>query len=354
LKVEDYLGNLEAKEIKDDMVITDLDFSVKNFSFLGAENLDEDYQDFPEGKIGFSNVNEFGNKYSLLENLYNSKKIPKKLFVLEYDKSKKHGSISFDETNIINKNLPEKNWGKCNITYFEDLNDDLKDSWTCELSHIYFETKNKKLNLTKAIEQDSSRIIFDSSYDLIGISMNNFDKVYDGYINKNFEKKCQKLKDKKEVYFICDLTQDEILNAESLYFIIQGYIIEIPSSELFFKSNVSKNRYLLGLRFFEENKENSNLWILGKIFLMNMLLVFDSNNQEIRFYKENLINITEEWMNWYNSDFYSLLFTRNFYNSIVAGVIIAVFMLFVCFICCRRSVLRKRNEHGPLIENEIQ
>ena len=45
------------------------------------------------------------------------------------------------------------------------------------------------------------------------------------------------------------------------------------------------------LRKKKENDDNdSKIWILGKIFLRNIITIFDSEKQEIRFYKENLID----------------------------------------------------------------
>ena len=145
--------------------------------------------------------------------------------------------------------------------------------------------------------------------------------------------------------------EEEVKNAESFYIIIQGSIIEIPSENLFVKSS-EENKYLLGIKFFEEHFEDSKVWILGKIYLKNFLTVFDSEKEEVRFYNERILDIQEEWEEWYFSDMYSLLLKRNFYLAIGAGSVIFIFLLFVCFVCCRRSALRRRNEHGPLIENE--
>jgi hypothetical protein len=364
IKIENYLGSFKGLQVQDilKIEIDSLNFKLQNFTFLKALELDENFNDLNlnKGKIGLSNVNKFGNRFSLLNVLFNSRIIPKKLFVLEYDNVIEKGNIYFSESQILKKNLSKKNWGKCNVTSTEDLNDKLKDSWTCELTHIYFENKTKKLNLTdpNLFEQDSSRIVFHSSYDYIGISMNNYDVVYNNYIRKNFGEKCKKeINDHKEIYFICDLSFEEILNSQSFYFIIQGFIIEIPAYKLFITYNISngKTKYLLGLRFFDEDKnDNSKIWIFGKLFLKNLITIFDAEKQEIRFFKENLIDITKEWEEYYYSNFYSILFTRNFYLLIGAGIVISLFMLIVCFICCRRSSLRRKYEHGPLIENEIR
>jgi hypothetical protein len=369
--IKDYLGNFKGLQVQDELEIKidSINFKMENFTFLKAIELyQENFNNFRKGKIAFSNKYKYGKRFSLLNILYNKKIIPKKLFALDYDKINKKGNIYFTESQIKKKNLPEKNWGKCNLTSTEDFIYELKDSWTCELTHVYFEDKEKKLNLNNTIENDS-RVIFHSSYNYIGISMDNYNLIYYSYILKNFGDKCveniiyinNKNNKNKEIYYICNITAKEIFDAESFYFIIQGFIIEIPAYDLFIKSNNnndSENKYLLGLRFFgDEKDENSKIFIFGKLFLKNLLTIFDAENQQIRFYKENLINITSEWEEYYysnNYDYYSMLFNRNFYLVIAAGIVITLFMLFVCFICSRRSALRRKYEHGPLIENEIK
>lgn len=366
IKIEDYLGDLRGKMVHDDFRINDLEIDLRNFAFVEATALKKKFDDAPEGKLALGKNNRYGDQFSILTHLHKVGKISQKKFTLEFEEYKNNkqnhnnsssGSSEEEGVGVIHfgdlpeklKNLPEENFGFCNITTSEDLDDEFRDGWICELSHIYFNKKNDLLNLTDAIQMENTRVIFDSSYEFIGVSENQYDLIYQNYILENFKGMCRKSEKNDEKYLICNLDKNTIETAESLYFILQGYVLEIPAEDLFIKLDNNHN-YLFAIKFIDE--DDSKIWLLGQAFLKNFITIYDVEKDNVSFYSENVYDNVESWLEWYNSDYYSILLSRYFYLAIGACIVVALFLLFVCFLVMR-SIKRRNLGHGPLIENEV-
>ena len=353
IKIEDYLGDIKGDIVKDDFKLKKLGYEIKDFSFLQAIELNKKFNDLPEGKLGLSYVNKYGDKFSFLNTLYDLGKIKHKMFTLDFDKKNKHngGKIIFGDVPSVIKKASEENYGYCNLTSSEDLEDEFKDGWTCELTHIFFNNATQLVNLTDAIEMDNTRVVFDSSYEFIGVSSNQYELFYEKYIKENFEDDCKKNIKNKETYIICDLNKQQIETAASLFIILQGYVIEIEAEDLFIKLD-EEDQYLFAIKFFNQKDDETKVWVLGQIFLKNLVTVFDAEKEQVGFYGENNVyNKYNDWIQWYTSDYYYLLVSRHFYLLIGASVVFALFMLFICFIVMRS--IKRRSRHGPLIENEV-
>lgn len=353
LKVKDYLGNLEGNIVYDDFRINELDIELRNFPFIQAVRLADDYSDFPEGKLALSNINKYGDQFSFLNSLVNKGKISKKIFALEFDEIKS-GKILFGDypEKLKHLDIIGQNLGFCNSTTSEDLTDEFRDGWTCELTHVFFNDKNKIRNLTDSFELDNARAIFDSSYEFIGVSEDQYDLIYDNYIRENFKGMCRKHEKNDELYFICNLDKNKLDQAESLFIVLQGFVVELTAKDLFVELDKNHN-YLFAIKFFKSEGNDAKIWILGHLFLKNFITVFDAEKDQVSFFSERVYDVTDDWIKWYNTDYYSLLLTRYFYLAIGACAAVALFLLFSCFLIIR-SIRRKNLGHGPLIENEIK
>lgn len=287
-----------------------------------------------------------------MNSLVDKGKIAKKIFALEFDEIKS-GKILFGDYPENLKQLQYENkLGFCNSTTSEDLADEFRDGWTCELTHVFFNTENKLRNLTDTFELDNARAIFDSSYEFIGVSKDQYELIYNNYIRENFKGMCRKNKRNDEIYFICNLDKNKLEQAESLFIILQGYVLELTAKDLFVELDNNHN-YLFAIKFFDTEVFNSKLWIFGHLFLKNFVTVFDAEKDQVSFHSEKVYDILEDWNKWYNTDYYSLLLTRYFYLAVGACSAVALFLLFSCFMILR-SIRRSKLSHGPLIENEIK
>jgi hypothetical protein len=360
IKIEDYLGDLKGEVIYDDFSIISLGIELRNYPFIQAIELQEKYNDPPEGKIAFSNINKYGEKFSFLNALVEKGKISKRVFALEFQEDSKNenrgeSKIYFGDLPERMKNLKKKGkFGHCNTTTSEDLKDEFRDGWTCEFSHISFNQKNHVRNLNDSIELENTRVIFDSSYEFIGVSRNQYELIYENYIKQNFMGKCRKNEKNDEISFICNLKKSDFESAGSLYITLQGYVLELKVEDLFVELD-KNNNYLFAIKFFDQDddKSDTKLWLLGHLFLKKFITVFDAEENQVFFYNENIYDIVTDWNKWYNSDYYSLLVSRYFYLAVGSCLVVALFLLFVCFIVFR-SFRRKNNRHGPLIDNEIK
>jgi len=359
IKVEDYLGDLKGEVVYDDFHINSMGISLRNFPFIQAIELNKkNYLDLPEGKLALSNVNKYGKKFSFLNSLVKSGKISRKLFALDFesgtsDEKKEEGKIYFGELpDKIKKLQKEQQFGLCNSTTNEDLDDEFRDGWTCEMTHLYFNQQKKLVNLTDAFEIKNARVIFDSSYEFIGASKNLYDMIYLNYIKQNFKGLCRKSEKNEEIYFICNLDKESLEKAESLFFILQGFVLELSASDLFVQLDENHN-YLFAIKFFDADEKDSKILLLGHLFLKNFITIFDAEKDQVSFYSEKVYDIKSDWNTWYNTDFYSLLLSRYFYLAAGACIVTALFLMFICFLVFR-SCRRKNYGHGPLIDNEIQ
>jgi len=357
IKIEDYLADLKGEVVYDNFKINEFKIELKNFSFIQAIELKNKYLDLPEGKLALSNVNKYGQQFSFMNMLIKKKILTKNIFAFEFNENTQSNKDRIGK--IYLGDLPERiktlkdtdKLGFCNSTTSEDLEDDFRDGWTCELTHIFFNKKNKLVNLTQAFEINDARAIFDSSYELIGMSKNQYDLVFQNYIKQNFDEICIKNENQDEIYFICNLEKSKLHNKESFFIILQGYILELTAENLFVKLD-ENNNYLFGIKFFNIEDDQSKLLLLGHLFLKNFITIYDAEDDKISFYSENVYNIVSEWRDWYEFDYYSLLLTRNFYLLVGACLLVALFLLFIIFLIIR-SIKRRNLSHGPLIENEI-
>jgi len=353
LKIEDHMGDLEGKVVYDDFRINDLGIEIRNFPFIQANQFNNYSVNLPEGKLALSNINKYGEKFSFLNSLKNKGKISKKLFALEFQNEASKGRIYFGD-------IPEKyktwqkegKYGMCNVTTSEGLDEGLNNGWICELTHIFFNQKNRLRNISDSIEFDNSKVIFDSTYEFIGVTNNQYDLIYQNYIKENFKGMCKKITNNNDIYFICNLDKKTLESAESMFLIIQGFVLEFTAKDLFLALD-AKHNYLFAIKFFKAEDEIVNLWILGHQFLNKFFTVFDAEANQMHFYNEDIYDISSEWNQWFNSDYYSILLTRYFYLSVAACAAVAVFLLFMCFIILR-SLKRRSLEHGPLVENEMK
>ena len=111
----------------------------------------------------------------------------------------------------------------------------------------------------------------------------------DTYFNNSYTEE----KDDDSIYFV--IKDEELVQAASISFIMEGYAYIIPSDKLFVKKD--DGRYEMLVRFY---KENDNIFSFGSPFLDFFTLVYDYEEEEVGFYGGERVEMTKEWYDYMN------------------------------------------------------
>lgn len=330
-EVEDEDGDVRGKACYDSVKVGDI--SLNHFGFVLVDEFEYDFKDFPQGKLGLGYKQEHGVDFNFIGKLKQNNIIDREVF-----------SINSDSKELVIGEFPSqfKNqlYTTCSITETNDLDDEYRQAWSCELTHILFnfDRKQKKKNLDYAFETNA-RVTFDSAYPYISIPkrhLNNFKKYY---MNEFFNNTYKEKKDGDATYFVC--TDEELVNQASISFVMEGYAYVIPSDKLFIEND--DGEYEMLIRFY---KENDNIFSFGEPFLNFFTLVYDYEEQEVGFYGGDRIEMTKEWYDYMNEMTPEQQKARRKRYYIYAGV---GFFLFVIIV-----LLAYRNKHEREMNRRFQ
>ena len=284
-EVEDEDGDVRGKACYDSVTVGDI--TLNHFGFVLVDEFEYPFKDYEKGKLGLGYKQEHGDDFNFIRKLKLNNIIEREIF-----------SINQETKELIIGDIPpqfeNQLYTTCPVVETNDLDDEYRQAWACELTHLAFnlDKKDKNFDLDQAFEVNA-RITFDSTYPYISIPKRHLKAFKQRYMDTYFNNSYKEVKDEDSVYFIC--TDEELVNGASISFIIEGYAYIIPSNKLFIKSD--EGEYELLIRFY---KENDNIFGFGAPFMEFFTVVYDYEEAEVGFYGGNRKELTREWYDYLN------------------------------------------------------
>ena len=87
IELEDEDGDVEGYQINDNIMLNG--YKLKNFSFVQVRELDDNFRDHFDGKLGLGYRGEYGKNFNFLDKLKKDKLISKKIFSINQINNKK-------------------------------------------------------------------------------------------------------------------------------------------------------------------------------------------------------------------------------------------------------------------------
>ena len=275
---------------------------------------------------------------SLLDKMKEEKLIKKRIV---YFSTLPYPKIEFQID--IPKNSKETFTG-CNIT----TNSNFKESWICDLSHIYIEDKENdkddkedKIELNDTLEVNS-QVIFDAKSYYITTNIKYLELFLDEFEN---EENCSKFPRNGFTYIQCNLNENDLKNLPYVSFVLNGLAYKIKGEKLFMQSQ--KGKYVSLIRFSDKSLYD-DIWILGYPFFSSYKIKFDYDNNFIGFNGEKPLNFTKI-LEGYK---YNFLKNKKILYSLI-GVCGVILLLIIIFIIRKLMNKGKDNTNSKFIE-EVQ
>ena len=284
-EVEDEDGDVRGKACYDSVQVGDI--TLNHFGFVLVDEFEYPFEDYEQGKLGLGYKQEHGDDFNFIRKLKLNNIIDREIF-----------SINHETKELIIGDVPpqfqNQLYTTCPVVETNDLDDEYRQAWACELTHLAFnlDRKDKNFDLDQAFEVNA-RITFDSAYPYISIPKRHINEFKKRYMNNYFNNSYKEVRDEDTTYFIC--TDEELVFGASISFIIEGYAYIIPWNKLFLKNE--EGEYELLIRFY---KENDNIFGFGAPFMDFFTVVYDYEEKEVGFYGGNRKQLTREWYDYLN------------------------------------------------------
>ena len=284
-EVEDEDGDVRGKACYDSVQVGDI--TLNHFGFVLVDEFEYPFDDYQQGKLGLGYKQEHGDDFNFIRKLKLNNIIDREIF-----------SINHETKELIIGDVPpqfqNQLYTTCPVVETNDLDDEYRQAWACELTHLAFnlDKKDKNFDLDQAFEVNA-RITFDSAYPYISIPKRHINEFKKRYMNNYFNNSYKEVRDEDTTYFIC--TDEELVFGASISFIIEGYAYIIPWNKLFLKNE--EGEYELLIRFY---KENDNIFGFGAPFMDFFTVVYDYEEKEVGFYGGNRKQLTREWYDYLN------------------------------------------------------
>ena len=285
-EVEDEDGDVRGKACYDSLKVGDI--SLNHFGFVLVDEFEYDFKDFPQGKLGLGFKQEHGDDFNFIGKLKKNNLIDREVF-----------SIDGESKELIIGELPSKFknqlYTTCSVSETNDLDDEYRQAWACELTHILFNVergKKNKIDLDYAFEANA-RVTFDSAYPYISIPKRHLVEFKKNFMDIFFNNTYKEKRDGEATYFVC--TDESLVSQASIAFVMEGYAYVIPSDKLFIEN--SDGEYEMLIRFY---KENDNIFSFGGPFINFFTIVYDYEQQEVGFFGGDRIEMTKEWYDYMN------------------------------------------------------
>ena len=284
-EVEDEDGDVRGKACYDSVQVGDI--ALNHFGFVLVDEFEYPFDDYEQGKLGLGYKQEHGDDFNFIRKLKLNNIIDREIF-----------SINHETKELIIGDVPpqfqNQLYTTCPVVETNDLDDEYRQAWACELTHLAFnlDRKDKNFDLDQAFEVNA-RITFDSAYPYISIPKRHINEFKKRYMNNYFNNSYKEVRDEDTTYFIC--TDEELVFGASISFIIEGYAYIIPWNKLFLKNE--EGEYELLIRFY---KENDNIFGFGAPFMDFFTVVYDYEEKEVGFYGGNRKQLTREWYDYLN------------------------------------------------------
>ena len=355
IELEDEDGNVKGIELSDNIQLGK--YKLKQFGFVEVTDLEEDFKDHNEGKLGLgfkSNINN--DDFNFMERLKKRNLIKRKIFSINEINNKK-GMLFVGD-------LPGKQYYSfCNVTTdTTELDNMYKESWICELTHFGVFNINKGIfNKLKYYEEikNTKLVNFDSAYDYIAVPISekenielvlekaNLKCVTEEKKEKSSVKKEDPLKNKihdEEISIICETTPKDLSNKSiALTFLLQGFAYSIPLDSLFSQRDSGKMEMLI-----KNIDDEKAIWTFGYPFMNQFLMVFNYEDENVGIKKLKktalpIISVKKEWDNWYLDQQSGVVSSGKTWL-----IILAVILVIVVAFCVVRAIKRRSlNSNGP-------
>ena len=360
MEIEDEDGDLKGYEISDNFVLGT--YKLKQFNFVQATKLDDEFRDYYDGKLGLG-YKSTKDDFNFLERLKKSNLIVKKIFSINTINEKKGMLLIGD--------IPGKNYHTfCNVTTdeLEDLDDMYKESWVCSLTHVGSFKIDKgipnKINNYDELE-NSDLVNFDTAYDYIAVPISE-KEIIEKLLHKanlkcetrehtDLEKypkdlKLKKLKERirdEEVSILCETNIEELrMKSIALSFVLQGYAYSLPLDMLFINSH-EKGKMEMLIRYIDDDDA---IWTFGYPFMNQFLTIFNLEDSHVGIKKLKktplpIVNVSIEWEHWHLRK--EGLESTSKLVTIIALIIIVLVLTFLFYRYIRR---RSLETNGPAID----
>ncbi len=367
LELDDEDGDVEGYKIDDDFILNI--YKLKGFSFVQVTELDDDFRDHFNGKLGLGYRGEFGKNFNFIDKLKKDKLISKRIFSINQINDKK-GLLYIGDTSA-------KKYTFCNVTSGEDLDEIYKESWVCDLTHVGIFSNNDGISnkLEDYTIVSDGKVDFDSAYEYIAVPIH-YKQIIDELLTKanlicetnekeikETKKKLKKLENEKnnnnklidkfnyeEISIVCKTSKRELSKKGlSISFVLQGNVYSIPIDTLF--SSLEENGKMeMKVKYIDDDDA---IWTFGYPFMNQFLMIFnmDENHVGIKRIKKTslpVINITKEWTNW--NEMTNNFFYKNFDLTsiiIIASILFCLLFIIVGFLvwkACKKSKDKKTQE----------
>ena len=334
-EVEDEDGDVRGKACYDSIKVGDI--SLDHFGFVLVDEFEHPFNDYEQGKLGLGYKQEHGNDFNFLRKLKLNKIIEKEVFLINQEtKELILGDFPPEFQNQL--------YTSCPVVETNDLDDEYRQAWACELTHLAFnlDKKSKNFDLDQAFEVNA-RITFDSAYPYISIPKRHLNAFKEKFMNTYFKNNYKEVKSEDSTYFI--ITDEELIPGSSISFIIEGYAYIIPSDYLFIKTE--EGEFVLLVRFY---KENDNIFGFGAPFMDFFTVVFDYEEGEVGFFGGSRKELQREWYDYLNEMTPEQQKARRRRMYIYAGV--CFFLAVIIILLCYRN--RKERNMGRRFRNPLE
>ena len=369
IEIDDEDGDVEGYPINDNIVLNG--YNLKNFSFIQVSELDDDFRDHYDGKLGLGFRGEHGKNFNFLEQLKKQNLIKHKIFSINQISDKK--GLLFIGDNSANK------YSFCNVSSGEDLDDIYKESWVCDLTHvgIFNNTEGISNKLTDYTIISDGKVDFDSAYEYIAVPISDR-KIIEELLSKanlkcetnedtikEYKEKSKKNKDKlinkynkEEINIKCKTTQKELSEKKfSLSFVLQGNVYSIPLENLFSPLDNNEKEMEMKVKYIDDNDA---IWTFGFPFMSQFLMIFNMEKNHVGIKKINktpfpIINITKEWKVWneYNNNFFykKIDITLIIIISSILFITLVVIVIILIWRANKKSEMRKSQSMKIELQN---
>ena len=327
IELEDEDGDLKGFEVSDNFILGT--YKLKQFTFVQATELDDEFRDYFDGKLGLG-YKSTDDDFNFLERLKKSNLIVKKIFSINTINDKKGMLLIGD--------IPGKQYHTfCNVsTDIEDLDDMYKESWVCHLTHVgsFKISKGIPNKINSYHELDNSDLVnFDTAYDYIGVPISEKEII---------EKLIKKANLK------CETNIEELrMKAIALSFVLQGYVYSLPLDLLFINSHENGKMEML-IRYIDDDDA---IWTFGYPFMNQFLTIFNMEDNHVGLKKLKktalpIVNLYKDWEHWYLRK--EGLESAGKIAGIVFLILLVIVLTFLVYRYIRRKTLEK---NGPAIDS---
>ena len=324
-EIDDEDGNVRGKPLYDSVTVGP--FSLDQFGFVLVDKYQQDFKDFPDGKLGLGFRHEHGVDFNLLGYLKEKGLINKEVF-----------TILPEEEKLVIGGIPSELQGEtyssCDLVETNDLDDVFRAGWVCELTHIFFGVNTKEKSLEMALQVDA-RVIFDSAYDYISMPKRHLNDFNKKFMQEFYNDSCIEVKDDDEIYFICD--DNDKIQQGTIAFLMGGYGYIIPWNKLFKK--IEDDKYEMLIRF---HKENDDIFSFGYPFTSQFIIVYNAEEKHLGFYGGEKIDLKKDWDEYMAGESPSQK-TEKMKKLLIYGSIFGGILLFIIICLVIRSNKMKNN-----------